>query len=85
MPTKGRDKCVFNEEVKQKIYNLYRESNLAVLEYIAEITKTWDDIGKEFLQDYMNTEDKNEEVKIFWNAMEHYGMEDYISEQESKL
>lgn len=85
MPTKRRDKCVFNEEVKQKIYNLYRESNLAVLEYIAEITKTWNDRGKEFLQDYMNSEDENEEVKIFWNAMEHYGMKDYISEHESKL
>ena len=52
MPIKGRDKCVFNEEVKQKIYNLYRESNLAVLEYIAEITKTWNDIGKDFLQQF---------------------------------
>ena len=85
MPIKGRDKCVFNEEVKQKIYNLYRESNLAVLEYIAEITKTWNDIGKDFLQQYANAVDEDEEVKIFWNAMEHYGMDTYISEQESKL
>lgn len=85
MPTKRKDKCVFNEEVKQKIYNLYRESNLAVLEYIADITKTWNDRGNEFLQTYMNAEDEDEELKIFWDAMEYYGMEDYISEQESKL
>ena len=31
---KSKDKCVFIEEVKQRIYYLYRESNLAVLEYI---------------------------------------------------
>ena len=85
MPTKGRNTCVFNEEVKQKIYNLYRESNLEVLEYIAEITKTWNDRGKEFLQNYSNAEDEDEEIKIFWDAMEHYGLKDYISEQESKL
>ena len=85
MPTKGRNACVINEEVKQKIYNLYRESNLEVLEYIAEITKTWNDRGKEFLQNYLNAEDEDEEIKIFWDTMEYYGLKDYISEQESKL
>lgn len=85
MLTKRRNTCVFNEEVKQKIYNLYRESNLEVLEYIAEITKTWNDRGKEFLQNYSNAEDEDKEIKIFWDAMEHYGLKDYISEQESKL
>lgn len=85
MPIKGRNKCVFNEEVKQKIYNLYRESNLAVLEYIAEITKTWNDIGEDFLQQYANAKNEDKKVKIFWNAMKHYGMDTYISEQESKL
>lgn len=49
------------------------------IEYIADITKTWNDRGNEFLQTYMNAEDEDEELKIFWNAMEHYGMEDYIS------
>ena len=85
MLIKGKNRCMFNKEVKQKIYNLYRESNLAVLEYIADITKTWNGRGNEFLQAYMNAEDEDEEVKIFWNAMEYYGMKDYISEQESKL
>lgn len=27
-------KCIFNEETKEKIYNLYRGSNLEVLEYL---------------------------------------------------
>ena len=85
MPIKERDKCVFNEEVKHNIYNLYRGSNLAVLEYIAEITKTWNDRGNEFLQMYMNAEDEDEEVKIFWATMKHYGMEDYISRQERRI
>ena len=49
------------------------------IKYIADITKTWNDRGNEFLQTYMNAEDEDEELKIFWNAMEHYGMEDYIS------
>ena len=82
---KSKDKCIFNEEVKQRIYCLYRESNLAVLEYIAEITKTWNDDAKEFLNKYDVAEDENEEAEIFWEAMEYYGLFDYIKGQESKL
>ena len=72
---KSKDKCVFTEEVKQKVYCLYRESNLAVLEYIAEITKTWNDDAKEFLNKYDVAEDENEEVEIFW---EQWNITDFL-------
>lgn len=85
-----KDKCAFNEEVKNRIFCLYRESNLAVLEYLVEITHTWGNEAKDFLERYLREEITIDEqdtdmINIFWEAMEYYGLTDYINEREKRL
>ena len=89
MPIKESNKCVFNEEVKEKIYNLYRGSDLEVLEYLAEITKTWGNEAQEFLnrwcaEDIEADDQDTNRVNIFWEAMNYYGLTSYIDKRETE-
>lgn len=90
MPVHQLNKCVFNEEVKEIIYNLYRESDLEVLEYLTEITKTWGNEAQEFVdrwksEDIKADDQDTDRVKIFWEAMDYYGLTDYINKRESEI
>lgn len=87
MPT-SKDKCIFNEETKDKIYQLYRESNLAVMEYANSVLS--DERMKEYLSKYKSVpadidEQDTELVDIFWEAMDYLGMSEYIRQRESKI
>ena len=77
--------CILNEEVKENIYNLYKESNLAVLEYLTKIS-SWDERIKELYNHYINAEfNSNEADNIFWDTMHYISMDDYIKEHEKTL
>ena len=85
MPFRNNEKCIFNEEVKENIYNLYRESNLEVLEYLLEIV-SWDERIKELYNDYINADfESNEQVNIFWDTIHYISMDDYIAKREREI
>lgn len=90
MPVNQLNNCIFNEEVKDKIYNLYRESDLEVLEYLAEITKTIDNIAQELVNRWIAEDPKandqdTDRVNIFWEAINHYGLTDYLNQREAEI
>jgi len=77
--------CIFNEETKERIYELYTVSNLEVLEYVNKIL-TNDETITEALKDYLskNSDEQDEELDIFWKVMDYLEMSDYIAKREKE-
>lgn len=81
------NECIFSEEIKEEIYNLYKGSNLEVLEYVHSILPNNKHIEKE-LHKYTKLDqfdDCNECLDIFWNIMDYINMSDYIAKREKEI
>lgn len=65
------DGCRFNRGIKENIYQLYMNSNLQVLEYLAEITG-----DRKYIDKYLSQKEKRENV--FNECMSDYGLCEYI-------
>jgi len=83
MPIYG-DECVFNEETKDRIFNIYRDSNLEVFEFVSKIIK--DDTTIDGLHNNYLCSETEEEVEIIMNDLFYYlGMVEYIQEREKEI
>lgn len=79
--------CIFNEETKEKIYEIYIGSNLEVLEYVHKLIPDSDYV-EEALHKYLKLDqfdDEDECVDIFWGTMDYIGMADYILNRDKEL
>ena len=89
MPT-SKDKCIFNYAIREKIYSLYRESDLEAMEYANSVLPIKDERMEEYLTKYkeepVELDDQDtDRVNIFWESMDYLGMTDYIRQRESEI
>ncbi len=81
--------CVFSEEIKEKIYMFYRESDLEAMEYANSVLKEDKEMEKYIMRykaEPTNIDEQDTDIiDIFWESMDYIGMTDYIRQRESEI